>query len=113
VDTGCIVAFEAGVDYDIQLAGGLKSMLFGGEGMFLATLEGHGRVWLQSLPFARVADRVKCYTSESRRSEMILKFLIRGTAVNVLWSYLRRLRWRLLHVKALVIERANPGSSSL
>ena len=58
VDTGCIVAFEAGVDYDIQLAGGLKSMLFGGEGMFLATLQGRGRVWLQSLPFARLADRV-------------------------------------------------------
>ena len=58
VDTGCIVAFEAGVDYDIQMAGGLKSMLFGGEGLFLATLQGHGRVWLQSLPFARLADRV-------------------------------------------------------
>ena len=58
VDTGCIVAFESGIDYDIELAGGLKSMLFGGEGVFLATLEGHGTVWLQSLPFARLADRV-------------------------------------------------------
>lgn len=58
VDTGCIVAFEPGIDYDIQLAGGLKSMMFGGEGLFLATLEGHGRVWLQSLPFARLADRI-------------------------------------------------------
>jgi uncharacterized protein (TIGR00266 family) len=58
VDTGCIVGFEPGIDYDIQLAGGLKSMMFGGEGLFLATLEGHGRVWLQSLPFARLADRV-------------------------------------------------------
>lgn len=58
VDTGCIVAFQAGIDYDIALAGGLRSMLFGGEGMFLATLSGHGRVWLQSLPFARLADRV-------------------------------------------------------
>ncbi|MEQ8859892.1 MAG: TIGR00266 family protein [Pseudomonadales bacterium] len=58
VDTGCIVAFQAGIDYDIALAGGLKSMLFGGEGIFLATLEGHGQVWLQSLPFARLADRV-------------------------------------------------------
>ena len=58
VDTGCIVAFEAGVNYDIQLSGGLKSMLFGGEGLFLATLEGQGRVWLQSLPFARLADRI-------------------------------------------------------
>ena len=53
-----LVAFEAGIDYDIELSGGLKSMMFGGEGLFLATLEGHGKVWLQSLPFARLADRV-------------------------------------------------------
>jgi uncharacterized protein (TIGR00266 family) len=58
VDTGCLVAFEAGVDYDIAMAGGLKSMIFGGEGMFLATLSGHGKVWLQSLPFSRLADRI-------------------------------------------------------
>jgi uncharacterized protein (TIGR00266 family) len=58
VDTGCIVAFEHGIDYGIERAGGLRSMLFGGEGLFLATLEGHGAVWLQSLPFARLADRV-------------------------------------------------------
>ncbi len=58
VDTGCLVAFESGIEYDVQLTGGLKSMMFGGEGMFLTTLEGHGRVWLQSLPFARLADRV-------------------------------------------------------
>lgn len=58
VDTGCLVAFTPGVDYDIQRAGGLKSMFFGGEGMFLATLRGHGTVWLQSLPFSRLADRI-------------------------------------------------------
>ncbi|MCB0190127.1 MAG: AIM24 family protein, partial [Caldilineaceae bacterium] len=58
VDTGCIVAFESGIDYDIQRAGSLKSQLFGGEGLFLATLQGHGRVWLQSLPFSRLADRI-------------------------------------------------------
>lgn len=58
VDTGCIVAFEKGINYDIERAGGLRSMLFGGEGMFLATLQGHGRVWLQSLPFSRLADRI-------------------------------------------------------
>ena len=58
VDTGCVVGFEEDIDYDVELAGGLRSMLFGGEGMFLATLEGHGKVWLQSLPFARLADRV-------------------------------------------------------
>lgn len=58
VDTGCIVAFESGVDYDIERAGNLKSMVFGGEGLFLATLQGHGTVWLQSLPFSRLADRI-------------------------------------------------------
>jgi uncharacterized protein (TIGR00266 family) len=58
VDTGCIVAFEKTINYDIQRAGNLKSMLFGGEGLFLATLQGTGRVWLQSLPFSRLADRI-------------------------------------------------------
>lgn len=58
VDTGCLVAMTSGVDYDIQRAGSLKSMLFGGEGLFLATLTGHGTVWLQSLPFSRMADRI-------------------------------------------------------
>lgn len=58
VDTGCIVAFENTIDYDIQRAGNLKSMVFGGEGIFLATLQGSGRVWLQSLPFSRLADRI-------------------------------------------------------
>ncbi len=58
VDTGCIVAFSTGIDYDIQRAGNLKSMFFGGEGLFLATLRGHGTVYLQSLPFSRLADRI-------------------------------------------------------
>lgn len=58
VDTGCIVAFENTISYDIQRAGNLKSMVFGGEGLFLATLQGTGRVWLQSLPFSRLADRI-------------------------------------------------------
>ena len=58
VDTGCIVAFENTISYDIQMAGNLKSMLFGGEGLFLTTLQGTGRVWLQSLPFSRRADRI-------------------------------------------------------
>lgn len=58
VDTGCIVAFESTIDYDIARAGNLKSMIFGGEGLFLATLQGTGRVWLQSLPFSRLADRI-------------------------------------------------------
>jgi uncharacterized protein (TIGR00266 family) len=58
VDTGCIVAMQPSVDYDIQLAGGVKTVLFGGEGLFLATLRGPGRVWLQSLPFSRLASRI-------------------------------------------------------
>ncbi len=58
VDTGCLVAFTDGIEYDIERAGGLKSMLFGGEGLFMATLSGTGRVWLQSLPFSRMADRI-------------------------------------------------------
>lgn len=58
VDTGCLVGFTPGVDYDIQMAGGMKSMLFGGEGLFLATLRGTGTVWLQSLPFNRLSERI-------------------------------------------------------
>ncbi|MFZ4765764.1 MAG: TIGR00266 family protein [Roseimicrobium sp.] len=58
VDTGCLVAFTPGVQYSIERAGNLKSMFFGGEGLFLATLVGHGTVWLQSLPFSRLADRI-------------------------------------------------------
>jgi uncharacterized protein (TIGR00266 family) len=58
VDTGCIVAFDPGIDYSIERAGDLKSMFFGGEGLFLATLRGTGTVYLQSLPFSRMADRI-------------------------------------------------------
>jgi len=58
VDTGCIVGFTAGIDYEIQRAGNLKSMFFGGEGLFLATLSGTGAVLLQSLPFSRLANRI-------------------------------------------------------
>ena len=58
VDTGCIVAFQPSVDYDIKFVGGVKSAIFGGEGLFFATLRGPGSVWLQSLPFSRLADRV-------------------------------------------------------
>ena len=58
VDTGCLVAMEPGIRYSIERAGNLRSMIFGGEGLFLANLSGHGRVWLQSLPFSRFADHV-------------------------------------------------------
>ncbi|MCC9136676.1 TIGR00266 family protein [Pontibacter silvestris] len=56
VDTGCVVAFEEGIDFSIQRAGGLKSMIFGGEGIFLATLRGTGRVWLQSMPVKKLIE---------------------------------------------------------
>ncbi len=58
VDTGCIVAFEASVDYDIQRIKGVKTMLFGGEGLFYAVLRGPGKVYIQTTPFSRFADRV-------------------------------------------------------
>jgi uncharacterized protein (AIM24 family) len=58
IDTGCIVAFSTGLDYSIERAGNLKSMIFGGEGLFLATVKGTGTVYLQSLPFSRMADRI-------------------------------------------------------
>jgi uncharacterized protein (TIGR00266 family) len=56
VDTGCIVAFEDGITMDIQKAGNLKSMFFGGEGLFLATLSGTGKVWLQSMPLSKLVQ---------------------------------------------------------
>ncbi|MDG1440857.1 MAG: TIGR00266 family protein [Flavobacteriales bacterium] len=58
IDTGCIVAFTNNLDYNIEKAGNLKSMIFGGEGLFLATVKGTGTVYLQSLPFSRMADRI-------------------------------------------------------
>jgi uncharacterized protein (TIGR00266 family) len=58
VDTGCLVALQPSVDYDIQFVGKIKTALFGGEGIFFATLRGPGRVWLQSLPLSRMADRI-------------------------------------------------------
>ena len=58
VDTGCIVALEQTVGFDIRQAGNIKTALFGGEGLFFATLQGPGRVWMQSLPFSRLAGRM-------------------------------------------------------
>lgn len=69
VDTGCLVGFTEGIDYDIQRAGGLKSMVFGGEGLFLASLSGTGTVWLQSLPFSRMADRILAHAPTAGGSD--------------------------------------------
>ena len=72
VDTGCLVALQPSVQYDIKFVGGLKSALFGGEGLFFATLTGPGKVWLQSLPFSRLASRIYAaapQTGGGRREE--------------------------------------------
>lgn len=69
VDTGCITAFAESVKYDIQLAGGFKNALFGGEGLVLASMTGPGTVYLQSLPFSRLADRIVAASSHYQRGE--------------------------------------------
>ena len=58
LDTGCLVALQPSVDYDIQMVRGIKNAIFGGEGLFLATLKGPGTIWVQSLPFTRLAGRI-------------------------------------------------------
>jgi uncharacterized protein (TIGR00266 family) len=67
LDTGCLVAMTPSVDYDIQLVGGIKNTLFGGEGLFLATLTGPGEVWFQSLPFSRLAGRIVAAAPQTGR----------------------------------------------
>ncbi|HEY1024876.1 MAG TPA: TIGR00266 family protein [Sphingobacteriaceae bacterium] len=69
IDTGCIVAFTHGVDYDIQFVGGIKNTIFGGEGVFFATLRGPGKVWIQSLPISRLASRILAYGTYNRKEE--------------------------------------------
>jgi uncharacterized protein (TIGR00266 family) len=65
LDTGCLVAYEPQLNFDIQSAGGLRSMIFGGEGMFLATLSGTGKVWIQSLPISKLIQRLSPYGGNS------------------------------------------------
>jgi len=73
IDTGCVVAFEPTLDFDIQSAGGLKSMVFGGEGMFLATLRGTGKVWLQSMPIRKLIQAIAPYgKNASKEASSIL-----------------------------------------
>jgi len=67
VDTGCVVAFENTIDFDITRAGGLKSMLFGGEGIFLTKLSGTGRVWLQSMPISKLINELSAGGGNSRK----------------------------------------------
>jgi len=67
VDTGCIVGFEESIDFDIQQAGNLRSMVFGGEGLFLATLRGKGKVWLQSMPIRKLVAQLSSFGPNSRK----------------------------------------------
>lgn len=69
IDTGCIVGFTANVSYDIQFVGGIRNTIFGGEGLFYATLRGPGKVWIQSLPISRLASRILSYGSVGGRKE--------------------------------------------
>ncbi|MBY0534700.1 MAG: TIGR00266 family protein [Chitinophagaceae bacterium] len=69
VDTGCLVAYTSTIDYDIQFVGGIKNTLFGGEGLFFATLRGPGKIWIQTLPISRLASRIISYGTTSRKEE--------------------------------------------
>jgi uncharacterized protein (TIGR00266 family) len=69
IDTGCVVAYTKDIDFDIQFVGGIKNTLFGGEGVFFATLRGPGKVWIQSLPISRLAGRIIQYGTVSRKEE--------------------------------------------
>lgn len=69
IDTGCIVAFTQQIQYDIQFVGGIKNTLFGGEGVFFATLRGPGSVWIQTLPISRLASRILSYGTYQRKEE--------------------------------------------
>ena len=69
IDTGCLVAFTKDVNYDIEFVGGIKNTIFGGEGLFFATLKGPGKVWIQSLPISRLAGRILRYGTGGRKEE--------------------------------------------
>jgi uncharacterized protein (TIGR00266 family) len=69
IDTGCVVAYTKDVDFDIQMIGGIKNTLFGGEGFFYAVLRGPGKVWLQTLPISRLASRIVAYSGPNRKEE--------------------------------------------
>ncbi|GAB4253680.1 MAG: TIGR00266 family protein [Saprospiraceae bacterium] len=69
VDTGCVVAYTSGIDFDIEFVGGIKNTIFGGEGLFFAKMTGPGTVWLQSLPISRLASRILRYATGPRKEE--------------------------------------------
>jgi uncharacterized protein (TIGR00266 family) len=67
IDTGCVVAYESTLDFDVETTGSLKSMVFGGEGLFLATLRGTGKIWLQSMPIRKLIRALAPYGRNSRK----------------------------------------------
>jgi uncharacterized protein (TIGR00266 family) len=69
IDTGCVVAYTHQISFDIQFVGGIKNSIFGGEGLFFATLRGPGKVWIQSLPVSRLASRILAYGTYNRKEE--------------------------------------------
>jgi uncharacterized protein (TIGR00266 family) len=69
IDTGCLVGYTQGIDFDIQFIGGIRNKIFGGEGFFFATLRGPGKVWIQTLPVSRLASRILSYATGPRREE--------------------------------------------
>jgi uncharacterized protein (TIGR00266 family) len=69
VDTGCVVAYESTIDFDIEMVKGIKNVVFGGEGLFFANLKGPGKVWIQSLPISRLAGRILAYGTYKRKEE--------------------------------------------
>src|SRR6478736_4322340 len=69
IDTGCLVAYTSTIDYDIQFVGGIRNTLFGGEGLFFATLRGPGKIWIQTLPISRLAARIISYGTVKRKEE--------------------------------------------
>ncbi len=69
IDTGCIVAYTSGIDFNIEFIGGIKNKLFGGEGLFYATIKGNGKIWIQSLPISRLASRILEYGTYNRKEE--------------------------------------------
>lgn len=69
IDTGCVVAYTSGIDFDIEFIKGIKNWMFGGEGLFFAKLQGPGKVWIQSLPISRLAGRLMQYSTVNRKEE--------------------------------------------
>lgn len=69
IDTGCLVAYTKDIHYDIQFVGGIRNTIFGGEGLFFATLQGPGKVWIQTLPVSRLASRILAYGTGTRKEE--------------------------------------------